>query len=107
MDKLIRRLKIIIKEIGNFLANVAVPFISLLIAILGFFPVPTEWLEGLKKAEHWLFNVSGTMKDLEAAVEENAIEDKEKAEEKVVKKEAKALKKALRKKNDNRLEKKD
>lgn len=104
MDKIVRRLKIIIKEIGNFLANVAVPFISLLITILGFFPVPTEWLEGLKKAELWLFNASGTLKDLEAAVEENAIEGKEKAEEKAVKKEAKALKKALRKKNNSKLD---
>ena len=97
MNKVIRRIKLILKEIVNFLGNVAVPFMSLLIAIVGLFPVPTEWLEGLKKAEYWLFQISGTTKDLEKIVAENEIEDEKKEEAKLLKKALKEKAKAEKK----------
>lgn len=97
MNKVIRRIKLILKEIVNFLGNVAVPFMSLLIAIVGLFPVPTEWLEGLKKAEYWLFQISGTAKDLEKIVAENEIEDEKKEEAKLLKKALKEKAKAEKK----------
>lgn len=86
MNKFVRRIKLILKEVVNFLGNIAVPFMSLFIAIVGLFPVPTEWLDGLKKAEYWLFQISGTAKDLEEMVAGNAIEDQKRAEEKTLKK---------------------
>lgn len=100
MEKILRRIKLVLKEILNFLGNVAVPFMSLFIAIVGLFPVPTEWLDGLKKAEYWLFQIMGTAEDLDAMIKSNAIEDKKREEEKTLKKalkekarEAKRLKK--------------
>lgn len=97
MEKFVTRLKLIIKEVGNFLANIAVPLISLLIAILGVLPVPTTWLDALKKVEYWLFKVSGTAKDLEEVIEKNTAEAEKKSEAKTLKKATRAQEKALKK----------
>lgn len=94
MDKILRRIKLVLKEIINFLGNVAVPFMSLLIAIVGLFPVPTTWLEGLKKAEYWLFQIAGTAKDLEKIVADNEVEHEKKEEIKLLKKALKEKSKA-------------
>lgn len=96
MENFIARIKIIIKEVGNFIGNILVPFVSLLIAILGLFPVPTTWLEALKKVEVWLFNFAGTAKDIETQVVEEKVEHEKKVEQKLLKKALKEKAKAAK-----------
>ena len=81
-NRFLKRVKLFIREIGNLLANVLVPLVSLLILIVDLFPVPTAIIAWMKKIEYWLFFASGTADKIDKILEENIKEDIIKLEKK-------------------------
>ena len=65
MEKVINRLKLIGKEILNFLTNIVVPLFPILMIILELFGAKKEVLEKVKKWEYALFEICGTKKNIE------------------------------------------
>ena len=65
MEKVINRLKLIGKEILNFLTNIVIPLIPILMIILELFGAKKEVLEKFKKLEYALFEICGTKKDID------------------------------------------
>lgn len=65
MEKVINRLKLIGKEILNFLTNIVVPLFPILMIILELFGAKKEVLEKVKKWEYALFEICGTKKDID------------------------------------------
>ena len=64
------RLLLILKEVGNFLSNILIPFIGLLILIVEILPLPKSVAALLKKVEYWLFYISGTASKLEENIKD-------------------------------------
>ena len=64
MDKFIARLKLIGKEIMNFITNIIVPLIPIVMVILEICGVPKSTLEKIKEIEYKLFEAFGTEEDL-------------------------------------------
>lgn len=67
----LKRVHLFLKEILNVLGNILVPFVSLVVLIMEILPVPTTWIEAVKKAEYWLFYAAGTGEKIEEIIEEN------------------------------------
>ena len=65
MEKVINRLKLIGKEILNFLTNIVIPLIPILMIILELFGAKKDVLEKVKKLEYALFEICGTKKDID------------------------------------------
>lgn len=65
MEKVINRLKLIGKEILNFLTNIVIPLIPILMILLELFGAKKEVLEKVKKWEYALFEICGTKKDID------------------------------------------
>lgn len=74
-----KRVHLFLKEILNVLGNVLVPLVSLVVLIMEILPVPITWIEAVKKAEYWLFYVSGTGERIEEIIEENVKKLEEKS----------------------------
>lgn len=74
MAKVIERIKLIGKEILNFITNILIPFWNIVILVAETFGAPANVLDALKKIEYLLFNISGTKETIE--------EQKKKAEQK-------------------------
>lgn len=74
MAKVIDRIKLIGKEILNFITNILIPFWNIVILVAETFGAPSNVLDALKKIEYLLFNISGTKETIE--------EQKKKAEQK-------------------------
>lgn len=74
MAKVIERIKLIGKEILNFITNILIPFWNIVILVAETFSAPANVLDALKKIEYLLFNISGTKETIE--------EQKKKAEQK-------------------------
>ena len=74
MAKIIERIKLIGKEILNFITNILIPFWNIVILVAETFGAPANVLDALKKIEYLLFNISGTKETIE--------EQKKKAEQK-------------------------
>ena len=74
MEKIIERIKLIGKEILNFITNILIPFWNIVILVAETFGAPANVLDALKKIEYLLFNISGTKETIE--------EQKKKAEQK-------------------------
>ena len=74
MANVIERIKLIGKEILNFITNILIPFWNIVILIAETFGAPANVLDALKKIEYLLFNISGTKETIE--------EQKKKAEQK-------------------------
>lgn len=74
MAKVIERIKLIGKEILNFITNILIPFWNIVILVAETFGAPANILDALKKIEYLLFNISGTKETIE--------EQKKKAEQK-------------------------
>lgn len=88
-----KKIKAFWKELGNILTNVACPLLAIVAAILEVFGAPANWIQGVKKAEHWCWNASGTKDKIDEIVdavdgviemlpdkEEEEVEDEEKIE---------------------------
>ena len=73
MANVIERIKLIGKEILNFITNILIPIWNIVILIAETFGAPANVLDALKKVEYLLFNISGT-KD---TIEEQKEKDKE------------------------------
>lgn len=60
--KVFKWLKLALREIGNFLTNLLIPFIVILVFAIELLPIPNKKkiLEILKKVEHWAFFACGT-----------------------------------------------
>lgn len=56
-----KKIVIFLKEAGNFVANLFVPIMSLIVATAALLQAPTKLLFVLKKIEYWFFKISGTM----------------------------------------------
>lgn len=68
-----------LKEVLNFLLNVLVPVVSILVTIAEVVPfVPAKAVMILKKAEYFMFNAFGTAKDLEKRLQEKEKETEKK-----------------------------
>lgn len=82
MKKIFERIKLFLGELLNLITNILVPIMSVIIAIVELFPVPTKVIDILKKVEYWLFYGAGTAKKIEKIMEENAkkLEEKEQKE---------------------------
>lgn len=65
MEKVIKRLQLIGKEILNFLTNIVVPLFPILMILLELFGAKKEVLEKVKKWEYALFEICGTKKDID------------------------------------------
>lgn len=76
MAKVIERIKLIGKEILNFITNILIPFWNIVILVAETFGAPANVLDALKKIEYLLFNISGTKETIEEQKKE-----KEKAKE--------------------------
>ena len=76
MAKVIERIKLIGKEILNFITNILIPFWNIVILVAETFGAPANVLDALKKIEYLLFNISGTKETIEQQKKE-----KEKAKE--------------------------
>ena len=74
MTNVIERIKLIGKEILNFITNILIPFWNIVILVAETFGAPAKVLDALKKIEYLLFNISGTKETIE--------EQKKKAEQK-------------------------
>ena len=57
------------KEVGNFFTNLLCPILSLLAACAELLQLPTKAIQGLKNAEHWAWNLSGTKDIVDDLVE--------------------------------------
>lgn len=76
MANVIERIKLIGKEILNFITNILIPFWNIVILVAETFGAPANVLDALKKIEYLLFNISGTKETIEEQKKE-----KEKAKE--------------------------
>lgn len=76
MAKVIERIKLIGKEILNFITNILIPIWNVVILVAETFGAPANVLDALKKIEYLLFNISGTKETIEEQKKE-----KEKAKE--------------------------
>lgn len=65
MEKVINRLKLIGREILNFLTNIVIPLIPILMIILELCGAKKEVLEKVKKWEYALFEICGTKKNID------------------------------------------
>ena len=78
MANVIERIKLIGKEILNFITNILIPFWNIIILVAETFGAPANVLDALKKIEYLLFNISGTKETIEQQKKEKEKEkDKE------------------------------
>ena len=78
MANVIDRIKLIGKEILNFITNILIPFWNIVILVAETFGAPANVLDALKKIEYLLFNISGTKETIEQQKKEK---EKEKEKE--------------------------
>lgn len=78
MANVIERIKLIGKEILNFITNILIPFWNIVILVAETFGAPANVLDALKKIEYLLFNISGTKETIEQQKKEK--ENKSKKE---------------------------
>ena len=78
MAKVIERIKLIGKEILNFITNILIPIWNVVILVAETFGAPANVLDALKKIEYLLFNISGTKETIEQQKKEK---EKEKEKE--------------------------
>ena len=57
------------KEIGNFFTNLLCPLLSLVAALAEVLQLPTNVIQGIKKAEYWAWNASGTKDAIDKIVD--------------------------------------
>ena len=67
LKKVMNKIKLFIKELGNIVTNIAVPIMSMFCAISELFPMP-KVTEKLKKAEYYVFFASGTLESIDNIV---------------------------------------
>lgn len=70
MANIINRIKLIGKEILNFITNILIPVWNIVILIAETFGAPAKVLEVLKKIEYILFDISGTKETIEQEVKD-------------------------------------
>lgn len=58
------------KEIGNFFTNLLCPILSLIAACAELLQLPTKAIQGIKKAEYWAWNISGTKDVIDGFVDQ-------------------------------------
>ena len=80
MANVIERIKLIGKEILNFITNILIPIWNIVILVAETFGAPANVLDALKKIEYLLFNISGTKETIEQQKKEKE-KEKEKAKE--------------------------
>ena len=78
MANVIERIKLIGKEILNFITNILIPIWNIVILVAETFGAPANVLDALKKIEQLLFNRSGTKETIEQQKKEK---EKEKEKE--------------------------
>ena len=71
MANVIERIKLIGKEILNFITNILIPIWNIVILIAETFGAPANVLDALKKVEYLLFNISGTKETIEEQKEKD------------------------------------
>lgn len=76
MANVIERIKLIGKEILNFITNILIPFWNIVILVAETFGAPANVLDALKKIEYLLFNISGTKETIEEQKKEKEKEQK-------------------------------
>lgn len=64
-----KKFKAFWKELGNLLTNVACPLLATVAAVLEVFGAPANWIQGVKKAEYWCWNASGTKEKIDEIVD--------------------------------------
>ena len=79
MANVIDRIKLIGKEILNFITNILIPIWNIVILVAETFGAPANVLDALKKIEYLLFNISGTKETIE---EQKKEKEKEKEKDK-------------------------
>lgn len=65
-----KKFKMFWRELGNLLTNVLCPLLAVIAAMLEIFGAPIAWINGVKKAEYWCWNASGTKKKIDNIIEE-------------------------------------
>ena len=78
MANVIDRIKLIGKEILNFITNILIPIWNIVILIAETFGAPANVLDALKKIEYLLFNISGTKETIEEQKKEKEKEKEQK-----------------------------
>lgn len=78
MANVIDRIKLIGKEILNFITNILIPFWNIVILVAETFGAPANVLDALKKIEYLLFNISGTKETIEEQKKEKEKEKEQK-----------------------------
>ena len=65
MANVIERIKLIGKEILNFITNILIPIWNVVILVAETFGAPTNVLDAQKKIEYLLYNISRTKETIE------------------------------------------
>lgn len=65
-----KKIKLFFKELGNALTNILCPLVSIVVALMELFQLPTAWIQIVKKVEHWAWYLSGTKDDIDKILEE-------------------------------------
>lgn len=73
MKKFWSKFKLFWCELGNVLTNLLCPLISLVIAFMEIFQLPTNWIQIMKKVEHWAWFACGTKDKIDEMIDQ--IED--------------------------------
>ena len=82
MANVIERIKLIGKEILNFITNILIPIWNIVILVAETFGAPANVLDALKKIEYLLFNISGTKETIEQQKKEKEKEKEKDKEQK-------------------------
>ena len=64
-----KKLKLFVREIGNFLTNLLCPVISAITAGMELCQFPVKWISCMKKAEYWCWKACGTKEVIEKIID--------------------------------------
>jgi len=70
------RILLFIKEIGNFLTNLLIPLIGLILIVVEVLPIPIKYISFLKTIEYWLFYAAGTAEKINENIKKNFNKEK-------------------------------
>lgn len=69
MKKIWSKVKLFVREVGNFLTNLLCPVISAITAGMELCQLPMKWIEFMKKAEYWCWQACGTKDTIDKIID--------------------------------------
>jgi hypothetical protein len=72
MKTILKKVKLVLKEVLNFLTDLLVPFVDVLLMVAAVLPLPKKALVALHKLEGFLKKAGATLEDVIEVVEKKA-----------------------------------